>query len=1173
MIPRTLRGNIRTSGLRFRSSTKARKSKPAPSPSGPKNDVHPRPSEDLQERLNKVWQPKSNTNNDGNDHHNNNHHNTNQVEKKTFDSASETFALIKQNQEKRKNHKLPYMDLENRSLNLNMPNKDLVNIITKNSQMRMDNRFKKLSDEWIENCERLAEQIPTHKWLDKFKSKGLPKVELIKKEFEYYFERANFSARKIGHPILIGDLVVINEGSTDFFMVASCPEDLDSINYTYINSKGKIIFGPSALIKFRIPYILPRHFRRVIKSMVMLEQKTLDIPPIGISDKNNTRSQQSLPPELRGSNSHKMNQNKNQNQNGNSNSDTNDESPTSISNSKPDKLGTGDDDFIADQASSRLLTNSDVNTYVVPEAAREVYSKSLTKISIQSTDNYKALSTRLELLHRILQFDEKGDVQVSPRNISIFQILHFIKSLYIKQDFENFDYASLKRFSRLVKNQYGDIAQLNKTSNLGKVVTNTSNNPKPLDKIETQSYDLPLYFAVLLNLRKQTRLWKINEQNLVNPITSVIILPISNKSKKDDLINHLKKNDEQIVQYIVSKIRKPNHYDNISDTIDELIEPQYYHETIDLLKDFVIDNLHNDFEAETLVTTLIRKIDSHLQLSDQYYSYEYGKSKCYDILQLLQEFQVKQYENPVNWSLPMEMNTTSTKLNQEYYKYLEENGMNQFKQLQEPNSVPTNSLKIDDLYEQDPMKESRQEFEDPIFCIDSETAHEIDDGISIRDKNSNQYQVTIHIANPASYIQPTSSISQIALSKGVTTYLPEGPIKMLPDFISDLSGLGITRPKDNPIRTFAIEFVIDKDFNTKPLAEILLQIETTGAIKFYNTYNYPKGYNYNHVDKILHSGEDQFKPQLDELYSISEKLKQIRIELGGAHDFEFDNNTVNVEYLSGNSNSSQSNQFNIKSDGSFELTMNDVKIEMTSSTGFSKSQVLVSEMMIIGNHLTSLIGKKNNIPIIYRNQIMNLPLKIVRQIKELSNNLKPGEEFKDMIKIIRIMNSAKIDGNNNGHESLGLQSYSQITSPLRRYSDLINQWQIQNKFNQKQSDFDFFNIINHLQARDLINKQHSRFSTRFWQGIMLREYFKLQHELPQDQLIDFKLFVNNAINKFKYSTSIHKFSDFKSYIELDPDTDVNIEKGEILSTTTNVELQRMDFIENEFSLKYVNRTN
>lgn len=66
----------------------------------------------------------------------------------------------------------------------------------------------------------------------------------------------------------------------------------------------------------------------------------------------------------------------------------------------------------------------------------------------------------------------------------------------------------------------------------------------------------------------------------------------------------------------------------------------------------------------------------------------------------------------------------------------------------------------------------------------------------------------------------------------------------------------------------------------------------------------------------------------------------------------------------------------------------------------------------------------------------------------------------------------------------------------------------------------------------------------------------------------FKMFINHALSKDKYSVKIDKLSEFKSYIET---TDGGFEPEEIVSAR-DIELQKIDFIENELSFRYKGKT-
>ena len=81
-----------------------------------------------------------------------------------------------------------------------------------------------------------------------------------------------------------------------------------------------------------------------------------------------------------------------------------------------------------------------------------------------------------------------------------------------------------------------------------------------------------------------------------------------------------------------------------------------------------------------------------------------------------------------------------------------------------PNEILQNTI-ANEIYNEDPLQHLRQDMREiPIYCIDDPTAHEIDDGISIHE-DQQDYIVSIHVAEPSSYIKPDSIISSLAFEK------------------------------------------------------------------------------------------------------------------------------------------------------------------------------------------------------------------------------------------------------------------------------------------------------------------------------------------------------------------------------------------------------------------------
>jgi len=69
----------------------------------------------------------------------------------------------------------------------------------------------------------------------------------------------------------------------------------------------------------------------------------------------------------------------------------------------------------------------------------------------------------------------------------------------------------------------------------------------------------------------------------------------------------------------------------------------------------------------------------------------------------------------------------------------------------------------------------------PVYCIDDIGASEIDDGVSIESADLlDEYWIHVHVADPASMIDPRSIIAQNAMSAMRTIYLPDRVIGMLP---------------------------------------------------------------------------------------------------------------------------------------------------------------------------------------------------------------------------------------------------------------------------------------------------------------------------------------------------------------------------------------------------------
>jgi ribonuclease R len=79
----------------------------------------------------------------------------------------------------------------------------------------------------------------------------------------------------------------------------------------------------------------------------------------------------------------------------------------------------------------------------------------------------------------------------------------------------------------------------------------------------------------------------------------------------------------------------------------------------------------------------------------------------------------------------------------------------------------------------------RADFRDlPIVTIDGETARDFDDAVLVTDRTDGGYELQVHIADVAEYVQPNSALDLEARLRGNSVYFPDRAIPMLPQELS-----------------------------------------------------------------------------------------------------------------------------------------------------------------------------------------------------------------------------------------------------------------------------------------------------------------------------------------------------------------------------------------------------
>jgi exoribonuclease-2 len=158
---------------------------------------------------------------------------------------------------------------------------------------------------------------------------------------------------------------------------------------------------------------------------------------------------------------------------------------------------------------------------------------------------------------------------------------------------------------------------------------------------------------------------------------------------------------------------------------------------------------------------------------------------------------------------------------------------------------------------------------------------------------------------------------------------------------------------------------------------------------------------YEILDQLLEEEEEE----LSRLYRIAEKLFQRRMEAGA---------------------------FFIPRPERMIRVNREREISILKRERESPSQKMVSEFMILANCLTASFLKEKGIPAIYRSQM------------EPREKIPPIQKFDPLqaYRLRRVMNRVEFGTRPSRHAGLGAEAYVTLTSPIRRFYDLLVEQQI-----------------------------------------------------------------------------------------------------------------------------------
>ena len=330
------------------------------------------------------------------------------------------------------------------------------------------------------------------------------------------------------------------------------------------------------------------------------------------------------------------------------------------------------------------------------------------------------------------------------------------------------------------------------------------------------------------------------------------------------------------------------------------------------------------------------------------------------------------------------------------------------------------------------------------FSIDDSATTEIDDALSVTGLGSGVVTLGIHIAAPGLAVLPGSAIDRLGRERLSTVYMPGYKVTMLPDEV--VQSYTLQEGRDCP----AVSLYVTLDEASLDIRSSETRLERVPIVA---------NLRHDQLDAVvteawlqdpgfMHEIEPQplsdKRSSLSFLHRLAKHLKAGREQVRGKPE-TFNRPDYNFRLLGNDGQEPQGHE----------------QVQISTRMRGAPLDLIVAEAMILANSTWGGWLAALGVPGIYRSQASLLPgVKVRMGTKALP------------------------------HAGIGVPSYAWSTSPLRRYTDLVNQWQIIACVRHgktaalaapfKARDTDLFAIISSFDAAYAAYNGYQGAMERFW---------------------------------------------------------------------------------------------
>jgi exoribonuclease-2 len=330
------------------------------------------------------------------------------------------------------------------------------------------------------------------------------------------------------------------------------------------------------------------------------------------------------------------------------------------------------------------------------------------------------------------------------------------------------------------------------------------------------------------------------------------------------------------------------------------------------------------------------------------------------------------------------------------------------------------------------------------FSIDDSSTTEIDDALSVQGLGSGTVTVGIHIAAPGLALQPSAPLDQVARQRLSTVYMPGHKVTMLPEDV--VQAYTLQEGRDCP----AVSLYVTFDEATLAQKETQTRLERVPIVANLRHDQLDAVVTQQWLESSAEEGHDagqalaSLREPLSFLHRLASRLKSLREVVRGKPE-SFNRPDYNFKLMGNNGAEPGGNE----------------QVQIAVRRRGAPLDLIVSEAMILANSTWGGWLAELGVPAIYRSQA----------------SMAPGVKVRMGTKALP-------------HAGIGVRSYAWSTSPLRRYTDLVNQWQIIAAARHgrtaalaapfKPKDAELFSVISGFDAAYAAYNAHQAGMERFW---------------------------------------------------------------------------------------------